>query len=201
MASAPFEIIAAPFTVYTAPVGEVFPLINAAPAGNWAKLGTSGDANYAEDGPQVSHPQTVVYHRVAGRTAPVKATRTGEDLMVTVTLFDLALEQYTKIIGNVAVTVNPPASGIAGFREIDLHRGLSMAEFAVLVRGVSPYGAGASADFNMQYQVYRTVVDSSPTVVLRKGDPPAGLLFTFTALWDATAGQLARLLAQDADPT
>ena len=36
----PFEIIAAPVTVYQAAIGEAMPAIDAVVAGNWATIGT-----------------------------------------------------------------------------------------------------------------------------------------------------------------
>ncbi len=44
------EILFAPYDVYWAPVGESFPIIEAAPAGNWLILGTSVAERTNEDG-------------------------------------------------------------------------------------------------------------------------------------------------------
>ena len=54
MAVSPFEIIAAPATVYVAPVGETYPVIDADPAGKWVSLGET------EGGVTVAHQHNVV---------------------------------------------------------------------------------------------------------------------------------------------
>ena len=110
---APFEIIAAPYTVWAAPVGEAFPAIDAAPAGNWAKIGTSGDESYSEDGVTVAHSQTTETTRVAGTTGPRKAWRTAEDLMVRFTILDISLEHYKQALNGNAVTTTAAGSGTA----------------------------------------------------------------------------------------
>ena len=91
----PYEIIGAPFTLWVAPTGTAFPLIDAAPAVDWVKIGTNGDRNYSEEGVTAGHSQTVNYARPAGATGPVKAFRMEEDLMLSLTLWDMTLEQYS----------------------------------------------------------------------------------------------------------
>ena len=56
-ATAPFEIVVAPFQIYTAPINEVRPDLADAPAGNWLLLGTNGSKNYSEDGVSLTHEQ------------------------------------------------------------------------------------------------------------------------------------------------
>ena len=68
----PFEIIAAPVIVYQAALGESMPLIDAAVAGNWAKIGTSGDRNITEDGVTVEHPDETESFYSVGGTGPVE---------------------------------------------------------------------------------------------------------------------------------
>lgn len=194
----PFEIIAAPFEVYVAPVGEAFPLINAAPAGNWDLIGTNGNKNISEDGVTVAHEEDIEEFRMAGATGPVKAARTSEGLSISFVLHDLTLEQYAAALNFGTVTDTAAGAGTAGFREIDLYKGLDLAERAVLIRGPSPYGAG----FNMQYQLPRCYLRSEAEVVFQKGEP-AGLEITLTALMDlgASAGEeFGKLVAQDAAP-
>ena len=199
MATLPYEIIAEPYEVYTAPVGETFPLIDAAPAGNWTLLGTSGNKNHSNDGVQVAVDQSNVFHRVAGLTVPVKMTRTEEDVIFTVTIFDWSLEQVTKALGNATVTDNAASSGVAGFRQISFLRGITPAQLALLIRGVSPYGQGASADWNMQFEVYIASIDGNIASQFWKNDPPASVLFSFHALYDNANTRFVELLAQDAD--
>lgn len=183
----PYEIIAAPFTVWFAPVGEAFPAIDAAPAGNWAMIGTSGDENYTEDGVTVAHSQTIETVRVAGTTGPRKAFRTAEDLMIRLTLFDMTLEHYARAMNGNAVTTTAAGSGTAGFKKIGLRQGLEVTRLALLARGdASAYGDGWKA----QYEVPICFQSGSPEPVFRKGQP-AGLALEFTALEDSGAASEA----------
>lgn len=192
----PFEIIAHPFTVWWAPVGESFPAIDAAPAGNWLKLGTSGDRNYSAEGVTIAHAQTIEKFRAAGSTGPVKASRTEEDFMVRFTLWDVLLEQYRVALNQNAVTTTAAGSGTAGFKEINLYQGLEIQQVALLVRGpFSPYGA----NWNTQYQVPVCYQSGSPEPVGSKSNP-AGLALEFTAIEDpdaASAGErFGKLIVQ-----
>lgn len=192
----PYEIVAAPFTVWRAPAGEVFPLIDVAPAGNWTKIGTSGDRNYSEEGVTVAHGQTIEMARPLGSTGPVKAFRTEESLIVRFTLWDLLLAQYAHALNDNAVATTAAGSGTAGYRALALYRGLDVAVLALLVRGeVSPEGA----TWNTQYEVPNCYQSSSPEPVFVKG-APAGLALEFTALEDpdaaTAAARFGRLVVQ-----
>jgi len=183
----PYEIIAAPFTVWFAPVGEAFPAIDAVPAGNWAKIGTSGDLNESEDGVTVAHSQTTETARVAGTTGPRKAFRTAEDLMIRFTMLDMSLEHYKHAMNGNAVTTTAAGSGTAGFKKIGLRQGLAVSTMALLVRGdASAYGDG----YKGQYEIPICFQSGSPEPVFRKGQP-AGLALEFTALEDAGAASEA----------
>lgn len=187
MPNKPFEIVAAPFTVWRAPVGEAFPAINAAPAGNWSMIGTSGDRNYSEEGVTVVHGQTIAQSRVLGSTGPVAAWRTGEDQLVRFTLWDMSLEHYRNAINLNPVSTVAAGSGTAGHKALNLYRGLDVTLMALLVRGdVSPAGAG----FKTQYQVPVCYQAGSPEPVFRKGNP-AGLALEFATLEDPDASNPA----------
>lgn len=195
----PYEIIGAPLTLWLAPVGTAFPLIDAAPAGEWTLVGTSGDENYSEEGVTVSHSQTFSQARPAGSMGPRKAWRTEEDLRVSLVLWDLSLEQYATALNGVAVTTTAAGAGAAGFKQIGLTQGENVAFYALLARGVSPYGDG----FNAQYEVPRCYQSGNPTPTYRKGTP-SGLTLEFTAFEDpaaASAGErFGRLVAQHQAP-
>lgn len=178
----PYEIIGAPLTLWLAPVGEAFPLIDADPAGNWIKIGTNGDRNYSEEGVTVMHSQSISQARPAGSTGPVKAWRTDEDLMISLTLWDLTLEQYLYALNSAAVATTAAALGVAGFKEMGLSQGQDVQLYALLARGVSPYGDG----FNAQYQLARCYQSANPNPQFTKGNP-AGLELEFTALEDPAA--------------
>lgn len=181
----PFELISGPFEVYLAPVGEAFPAIDAAPAGNWTLIGSGGSRNYDSEGVTIEHGETIEYYRPLGTPAPVKGFRTEEDLMIRFTLNDLTLEQYRRTLNENAVTTNagPPAN-----KEIDIAKGKDVAQRALLVRGDSPYGA----TWNLQYEVPVVVEEGTPEVVAQKGGP-AGLALVYRALRDPSAASEAKI--------
>ena len=178
----PYEIIGAPLTLWLAPVGEAFPAVDEDPGGNWVKVGTSGDANYDPEGVTVTHNQTIETATPAGRTGAVKAWRTEEQLMAAVTLWDVSLEQYAAALNDAAVATVAAGVGTAGTKTIGLSQGQDVALYALLARGVSPYGNGLTS----QYQMARCYQSGSPAVQYRKGQP-AGLALEFMALEDPDA--------------
>lgn len=196
--SEPFEIMAAPFSAWWAPVGEAFPAIDAAPAGNWALIGTSGDLNYSEDGVTVVHSQTIEKTRPLGATGARKAFRTAEDQMVRFTVWDMTLEHYRKALNDNAVATTAAGSGTAGYKALQLYRGLDVALMSLLLRGnASGYGDG----WNTQYEIPVCFQSGSPEPVHRKGQP-AGLALEFDTLIDpnaaSEAARFGRLLVQHA---
>ena len=189
------EIINGPLELYIAPVGEANPDVDEAPAGNWLKLGTSGDKNYHEDGVSIAHEQTIEEQRVLGSTGPIKAMRTEEGLVVTVQLLDLSPTEYARILNDNAVTSVAPGSGTPGYDHVGLHRGLNVAEMALLIRGENK----SPMDLTMavQWEIPRVYMRSSPTPVFVKGQN-AGLEFEFVALEDNTGSTpFGRMVAQD----
>ncbi len=200
---APHEIIAQPFILWLAPVAEPFPEIDADVEGNWAKVGTSGDLNYTEDGVVLTHAQTVEAWRALGSTGPRKAFRTEEELRIAMTLADLTLEAYALALNHNTVTPVDADVDTGGYKKLGLSRGLDLPQRALLVRGVgSPYGPGTAQSWNMQYEVPIAVQVSEPEVVFVKGEP-AALALEWMALEDPSASSVderfGRLLAQNAD--
>jgi hypothetical protein len=196
--TAPFEIIAAPFTAWLAAEGTAFPDPDEEPGVAWTKLGTSGDLNYTEDGVTVQHGQTVEKFRSLGSTGPRKAFRTEEEMMVSLTLADVSLEQYRVAMNHNTLTDTAAGAGTPGERKIGLTRGLLVTRKALLVRGPSPYGD----DMAMQYEVPVVIVEGEPELVYRKGEP-AALKIEFSAMEDPNAAstdeRFGRLVAQDAE--
>lgn len=198
MANKPFEIIAAPFTVFRSPVGTAFPDLNDTPPAPWSKVGTSGDRNYSEDGVTVVHEQTVEMFRALGSTGPVKASRTEESLIVRFTLWDMLLEQYRLALNENTVTTTAAGSGTAGIKDVDLYMNLDVSMLALLVRGeVSPEGN----NFKSQYQIPFVFQSGSPEPVFQKG-APMGLELEFMAVEDPDAASAAvrfgKLVVQNA---
>lgn len=188
--SAPYEIVAAPLTVYVANLGTSFPAIDAAPSGSWYKLGTAGNKNYDPAGVTVNHPETIQTFTGAGSTAPRKAVRTDEGLTVGFTLVDLTPEQYAKVLDDAAIVSTAQASGIAGNKAFEVMRGVKVKAFALLARGVS----SVDDSLNAQFEVTGCYQSGSPGPVFAKGSF-AGLALQYDAL-EITAGVLATLRIQ-----
>lgn len=180
--SEPYEIIAGPLTLWLAPVGTAFPAIGAAPGAGWSKVGTKGDRNYSDDGVTVQHSQKTETARPAGATGPVKAWRTEEDLIVTVTLWDMSVEQYALALSGAAPTTTAAGVGTAGTKKIGLSKGQDVKNYALLARGPSAYGDA----FASQYEVPVVFQSGSPKIVRKKGTP-AGIELEFTALENGAA--------------
>lgn len=196
----PFEIVAAPFTLYVAPTGTAFPAIDAAPSGSWTKVGTSGDRSESEDGVTVQHGQEISQVRTAGSTGPVKAFRTEESLVISLTLLDMTLEQYALAFNGNDVATTAAGVGTAGFKALKLWRGVNVETLALLIRGdASAYGEG----WKSQYEIPVCFQSGSPEPVFKKGDP-VGLALEFTALEDPAAAtpeaRFGRLVMQHAAP-
>ena len=195
----PYEIIAAPFTLWLAPVGTAFPLIDAEPAGTWIKIGTSGDENMSEEGVTVAHSQTLTKVRPGGSIGARKAFREAEDLMISLTMWDMTLEQYALALNGNAVATTAAGSGTAGFKKIGLSQGEDVTLYALLARGPSAYGAAMTA----QFEVPRCYQSGNASPVFRKGQP-AGVALAFDALEDSSAAsadeRFGRLIAQHQAP-
>jgi hypothetical protein len=199
MPTQPFEVVAQPFSLYTAPLGTAFPAIDEEPSGEWTLVGTSGDLNYDESGVKVQHKQKVEEWKALGSTGPRKAFRTEEEFMFSLHLVDISLEQYSLAMGGGTVATVPPGVGTAGYKSLGMSRGLEVVQYALLVRGVgaSPYGVG-----NVQFEVPRAIQVGDPAPTFVKGKP-AGLELSFHALEDLAATsddeRFGRLIAETAE--
>lgn len=143
MAVSPFEIIAGPASVFTAPVGEAFPLIDLVPpGGNWLDVGRT------EGGVTVAANQTVNLIRSDQTSGPIKAVRPEEDVRVSFSFLDTTLENYALAINDNLVSDTAAASMVAGFRAFNLFQGDVVEQIAMLVRGPSPY-----RDALLQYEL------------------------------------------------
>jgi len=196
------EIIATPIEVYTAPIGEAFPSIDTEPpGGNWTLLGTNGSRNYDEEGVVVEHTESVEDFRMLGSTGILKSVRTEEGLTIRLTLRDLTLEQLKFALNANTVTTTAAGAGQPGERDIDLYKGRTISEFALLVRGdFSAYADG----FNTQFEVPRVRLGGEPEVTYEKGTP-AGVEIEFVALEDENAStdadRFGKLRVQEAAAT
>ncbi len=157
------EIVNGPLSVYWGPVGEVFPAVNAAPAGNWLLIGTSGAHNYAEDGVIVATEKNLEYFRALASGYPRKAFITETDVMVTINLADMTLAQLRLALNQNTVTTASP------IEHIQLDVGLDVNEIALLVRGTSK--SPSLIGGNLQYELPRVVEENSQEYTFVKGEP------------------------------
>lgn len=178
----PLEIIMSPFEVYLAPVGTAFPDVDTTPAGDWALLGVSGNLDHSEEGITVTHTQEFARAKSAGGTGTRKVSRTGSGLTISLSLQDVTLEAYTKALNNETVSVVAAGSGTPGYKKLPLYNGHTVSTFALLCRGVSPYGE----TYQAQYQVPVVFQAENPAPVFSKSGA-AMLKFTFEALEDPNA--------------
>lgn len=189
------EIINGPLELYWAPVGEAFPAIDVAPAGNWALIGTSGSNNYTEDGVVLAFDKTFEVFRGLGNTYPLKAFLTETDAFVRVSIADMALDQLRLAfnLNAVSVDVGPPA-----IEHLDLNVASQLEEIALLVRG-----EGKSPQFatgNLQFELNRVVDTGSHEVTFTKGDA-ASVNLDFRILLDTSGGfpgEVGRIVVQTA---
>jgi hypothetical protein len=199
--SVPYEVIAAPYTVYWAQLNPTWPAVNAAPSSTWwTVFGTSGNLNITEAGVTVSHPQETTEWRALGDIGTRKVFRTKEDLMVRFVLADLTLEQYRHALNSNPLTTVAAGSGTAGYKKIGLSRGAFVSQVALLIRGVSPH----LADGTSQYEIPIAFASGSPEVTFANSGEPAGLAFEFKAAIDTNAGsedeRYGRLIVMTAQP-
>lgn len=196
--SAPYEIPVGPCDVYLAPVGETMPDVDEAPAGNWALLGTGGKNNTSEDGVRFKGDQTLEQHFVDGLSAPIKVSRSQEQLGFEVTIFDTDPAELTKFFSDTAPTSVVAGSGTPGYDHFEMYRGLTVKEFAVLVRGagLSPQNDG-TASWNFQIEIYRAYNAGAFTPVWSKSSKP-GVTWDMMALYSSSDSGIARYVSQDA---
>lgn len=198
----PYEIIAAPFTLYWAPVGSAFPLVSSAPTAPWIKVGSSGNLNYDDAaGVTVMHSQSTQAFRALGDAGTRKMFRTEESMKVRLKLVDITAEQYRHALNMNAVTATAASTGIPGTKKLPLSRGFTVATVALLIRGdVSPYGDSPLA---MQYEIPSAAQVGSPTVLFKKSEP-VGLELEWEVLVDPNASsdleRFGRLIEQTAIP-
>ena len=176
----PFEIIAGPAVVYLAPVDTLFPGIEVAAADNGIgqPFEFFVDLGRTDGGVTVTFDQSIQLIRTDQVTGAVKAIRTEETLTVAFNLADLNLE-------NFAQALNLTAQGVVDLsteKSIPLYQGVAVQQFAMLVRGDSPY----AADQFLQFELPVVVQTGSPSVAFIRDDK-AVLETEWTVLEDQAA--------------
>jgi hypothetical protein len=195
----PLEVIAAPFTMWVAPVGTAFPDVDQDPdSTDWTLMGAAGPLNYDEAGINVEHAQSMAFWRSLGDAGSRKVFRSSEDLKIGLMLVDVTPEQYSFALNGNTVTTTPAAPGVPGTKKIGLSRGFTVDTRAVLLRGPSP----EMEDGVMQYECPRAAQTGEPKPVYTK-DKPAMLAIEWTALVDPDAADpseyFGRIVVQTAE--
>src|SRR3954471_15146364 len=106
------ETIAAPYSVYIAPVSTAYPGVSATPSGSWKLLGLNGTLDQSDNGVSLGFSQQISEHVPAGSTCPTKAFRTQEAVEVAFELADMTLETFAKIMDDADITTVPQSSGV-----------------------------------------------------------------------------------------
>jgi hypothetical protein len=184
----PQEIVAAPLTLYIAPLGQAAPPIQATPtqlaSAGWTLVGANGNDDYDATGVTVTHNQTITTWTPLGSTAPNKAWRTAEQFEIAVTLADISPATYALALNDAAVTtIAMSGTGVAGESDVPLFQGINVAAYALLARGIS----GVNNMYNAQYYVPCVYQSSNPAPVYKLGSP-AELALTFAAVLDPNGG-------------
>jgi hypothetical protein len=195
----PLEVVAAPFTMYVAPVGTVFPQVDEEPdSTDWTLVGSAGPLNYDEAGVTINQEQSLAFWRSLGDAGSRKVFRSTEDFKIGLLLVDVTLEQYSFAINGNTVTPTAASAGVPGTKKIGLSRGFVVDTRAVLLRGPSP----EMEDGAMQYECPRAAQTGTPAPVFKK-DAPAMLAIEWTALVDTDATSpdeyFGRIVVQTAD--
>lgn len=185
------EILSGVGKLYVADVGATFPEVDEEPnETDWLYLGET------LDGVKATLDQKVVEFGTDQRTGKIKASRTEETLMLESKLAQFTAENIATAFGTT-VTDTAASAGHPGTREVGLSRGFSVAEYAFLFRGNSPYGA----TFAAQYEVPRGYFGGSQAIEYTK-DKQQVIPFEFHALSDLNATDAAneygRWIGQDA---
>lgn len=196
--SAPFEIMAAPFELWLAPVGTSYPAVDAVPSGSWTKIGTSGSRNVSEDGVTIALDQAFEGFRGLSSLGKIKMFRKSEDASFDLKLADMTLEQFATVMEYPALVTINATMGVAGTKKLGLSRGRTVTPKALLVRGPSPYMDNGVAQFEVPISV-----QTASQKIDGKKDTPAMLALTFEALEDPNAisedERFGRFIAQTAD--
>lgn len=177
------EIVAAPYTVWIAAVGTAFPLVDAVPPGPWAKLGTSGNLNYDDNGVVVNVNRTYNGFVPAGSTAERKAWPIKEEYVVDVAVADLSPTTFALAMNNATVTTTAASVGVPGTKSIPMYQGNTLATFALLIKGLSSVNDALAS----QFQIPACYNKGVHKIVGGKKGQPAMLNFSFSVLKDDSA--------------
>lgn len=183
-----YSIMTGVGTLYIADALTAPPSLGSSPSGSWRALGDT------QDGVEVDASQKVELTRTDQRTGPVKAVRAEETLKVKTKLAENTLENFADALGN-NITDTPPGAGTIGTRKVFLYRGATVAEYALLFEGYSPYLSGPA-----YYYVPRAYIDLDAVKHDKAKNAPVPV--TFEALENLSASsaeeRFGYLIAKDA---
>ena len=197
--AAPYELVAAPLSLYLAPTGTAFPTVDTPAASfpvGWVPVGSNiYGPTYDTDaaGITVTHNQTFATFTPVGTTAPIKIWRTDEQLTIAITLADITPAMYSIALNDVAITQVVATTGVAGTSSIPLLQGITVSTYALLARGISSFNDQLGA----QYQVPAIYQSANPAPVFKKG-APAELAITFATILDPLGNGFGTLVQQSA---
>jgi hypothetical protein len=135
--SLPYDIVVGAASIYVAPVGTVFPAVDlATPAAPWVSLGET------DGGAQVKHSRTTKKHYTDQSFAPKKTTVLTKGSEVSFKLAQVTLERLAYVLDGQSVTTVAAGAGTAGYKEIVLSALATLPQYAMLIRGPSPYADG-----------------------------------------------------------
>lgn len=139
-----YEILVGPLWLYYGDTGASFPTIDEDPqTATWTDMGET------DGGATVTLGQSVEEHRTDQHTGPVKASRSEESVVIEISLVSGTLETLALAMENDVITTSATATA-AGYKSLQLYRGLYVDEHAFLIRGKSAY-----MDANAQYEIPR----------------------------------------------
>lgn len=141
----------APADVYFAPVGEAFPDVDTAPAGNWETIALATEIS--EDGITCGGTVDVAKMFALGSVAPVKAGVNHREFQVEFATMDASAENVALAFGGDPDDVATVAAGggAPGTKSINLPASPVPEQWAILIRwNQSAAGAGFSSQLQIK---------------------------------------------------
>lgn len=182
------KIVVGPASIYVAPVGTTYPDVSAAPAGAWVFVGAT------KGGTKIKPTIKRTEHGTDQDTAPVRVTEAERQYAVTADLAETTLENTRIALGlTAAVSTVAPGAGTGGYKGLRVEGQFDVPEYALLVRGKSPYGITWNAD----YRFPRVYVSAEP----EEGHTKDGQKVVTTEFKTLATDTAAEYQFQNANPT
>lgn len=173
-ANQPYAILVGVGQLYVAPVGTAAPALTVTPSSPWVSLGET------DDGVKLSKTRNREAFTSDQRTGKVKVVQTEEGITLETNLHESTLENLASVMGGT-VSVTAPGSGTIGKKTLKLYGGATVAEYAFLFRGNSPYG-----NWPGQFYLPRGYMDDDVEMEFKK-DEKTLIPVKFEALEDLNA--------------